>query len=154
MSRFVSIALFILAMHMAVDVRAASYKDDLEAWISRDLKPYVTQQLITQPRFKNESIRFVILADENPQSVSSKLALSIRDRLRDSVANEPGLRIVWQRDISGASEAKSIDCTKDEVHYYVGVEVTEDRGGLVNVDIRALDIEDQSWVAGFSRSWL
>jgi hypothetical protein len=153
MSRFLSTSLIILAMQMATDVRAASYKDDLEAWISRDLSPYVTQQLITQPRFKNESIRFVILADENAQSVSSKLALSIRDRLRDSVANEPGLRIVWQRDITGASETQNIDCTKDEVHYYVGVEVTEDRGGLVNVDIRALDIEDQSWVAGFSRSW-
>lgn len=143
----------IAAMLLVTGARAASYQADLESWITRDLTPYVTKQLTSQPRFRNESVRFVVLADENPQSASSKLALGIRDRLRDSVASEAGLRIVWQRDISRPNESTNIDCTRDEVHYYVGVEVTEDRGGLVSVDIRALDIEDQSWVAGFSRSW-
>ena len=132
---------------------AASYQADLDSWISRDLTPYVREQLTSQPRFRNEPIRFVVLAEGNPQSASSKLALSIRDRLREAVAKEPGLRIVWQRNVSATSETGHIDCTRDQVNYYIGVEVVEDRGGLINVNIRALDIEDQSWVAAFSRSW-
>ena len=123
---------------------AASYQADLDSWISRDLTPYVREQLTSQPRFRNEPIRFVVLAEGNPQSASSKLALSIRDRLREAVAKEPGLRIVWQRNVSATSETGHIDCTRDQVNYYIGVEVVEDRGGLINVNIRALDIEDQS----------
>ncbi len=153
MSRIAYFIAYLLGIFTSSTTDAASYQADLESWISRDLTPYVTQQLTSQPRFRNESIRFVVLAAENPQSASSKLALSIRDRLRDSVAQEPGLRIVWQRDVTLASASANIDCTKDEVHYYIGVEIVEDRGGLINIDIRALDIEDHSWVAGFSRSW-
>lgn len=138
---------------MAMATQAASFEADLEQWIARDLTPYVTEQLTSQPRFRNESIRFVVLSDENPQSAASELALNIRDRLRDALSNEPGLRVVLQRDTLSAAESGSLDCTKDRVHYYIGVDVVEERRGLVNVDIRALDIEDQSWVAGFSRSW-
>ena len=153
MGKFVYRFVSIVAILASTESLAASYQADLQAWISRDLTPYVTQQLASLPRFKNEPVRFVVLADENPQSASSELALNIRDRLRDAVAKEPGLRIVWQRDVSVPSESGSIDCTKDQAAYYIGVEVVEDRGGLINVDVRALDIEDQSWVAGFSRSW-
>jgi len=132
---------------------AARYQADLEAWISRDLTPYVTQKLASSPRFKNESIRFVVFADENPQSASNGLAMTIRDQLRDAAAQNPALKIIWHRDVSVAVESGNIDCTRNQVQYYIGVEVTEDRGGLINVDVRALDIEDQSWVAGFSQSW-
>jgi hypothetical protein len=134
-------------------VEAASYQADLEEWITRDLTPYVTQQLKSQPRFKNETIKFVVLADSNPQSASSELAMNIRDRLRDVAAVQPGLRVVWERDSGVASGTGNIDCTRDQAHYYIGIEVVEDRGELINVELRALDVEDQSWVAGFSRSW-
>ena len=136
-----------------VSAMANAASSDLDSWITRDLTPYVTAQLTTQPRFKNEPVRFVVLDEEDPQSASNKLALNIRDRLRDSVAKEPGLRIVWQRDISQVPTSGDIDCTKDLAHYYIGIEVVEDRSGRINVDIRALDLEDQTWVAGFNRTW-
>jgi hypothetical protein len=138
---------------VAVSARGASFEADLEQWITRDLTPYVAGQLTSQARFRNESIRFVVLSGENPQSAASELALKIRDRLRDAVSNEPGLRVVLQRDSLSAAEAGNLDCTKDRVHYYIGVDVIEEQRGLVSIDIRALDIEDQSWVAGFTRSW-
>lgn len=132
---------------------AAAYKADLEAWLTSDLTPYVKSQLATQPRFRNEPVRFVVLQDENPQSASNKLALLVRNQLRDAVANEPMVRVVWQRDAHGPGATSGIDCSRDEAHYYIGVEISEDRNGLLTVDVRALDIEDQNWVAGFSRSW-
>jgi hypothetical protein len=143
----------VISLLGSTSANAARYQADLEAWISRDLTPYVTQKLSSSPRFRNESIRFVVLADENPQSASNSLAMSIRDRLRDSASQDPGLKVIWHRDVSVAAESGNIDCTKNQVHYYIGVEVSEDRGGLINVDVRALDVEDQSWVAGFSQSW-
>jgi len=138
---------------LAVSAHGASFEADLEQWIARDLTPYVAEQLTSQARFRNESIRFVVLSGENPQSAASELALKIRDRMRDAVANEPGLRVVLQHDTLSANEAGHLDCTKDRVHYYIGVNVIAEQRGLVSIDIRALDIEDQSWVAGFTRSW-
>jgi hypothetical protein len=153
MSRYSCRAFALLIILTSSTGRAAIDQDDLDAWISRDLTPYVAEQLSTQPRFRNESLRFVVLAGENPQSASSKLALGIRDRLRDAMAQNPGLRIIWQRDAGQTAENSDIDCTSDEVHYYIGIEVVEHRAGLIAVDVRALDLEDRSWVAGFSRSW-
>ena len=88
--RRLSLFLPILLVHSA---DAASRQVDLEAWLSRDLLPYVSQQLTTQPRFRNELLRFVVMTDENPQSASNKLALALRDRLRNSLADVPGIRI-------------------------------------------------------------
>jgi hypothetical protein len=151
-----SFALFIsylFCLAMPGEALAASYQSDLEPWIARELMPYVGDQLSTQPRFKNESVRFVVLADENPQSASNQLAMSIRDRMRDMAAKKPGLDVVWQRDLALAASSGNIDCTKDQAHYLVGVEVIEDRSGLVSVVVRALDIEEQHWVSGFGKSW-
>jgi len=151
MSRFPHPAVGATLLFIAAVADAASA--DLDSWVSQDLAPYVTAQLSTQPRFKNEPVQFVVLADANPQSASSTLALNIRDHLQDSVASKPGLRIVWQRGFSSAPASGNIDCIKDQAHYYIGVEVVEKRDGKINVDVRALDIEDQSWVAGFGKSW-
>ncbi len=138
----------------ACGVNAASRSVDLDAWFSRDLLPYVSTQLTTQPRFRNELLRFVVMTDENPQSASNKLALALRDRLRNSLADEAGIRIAWQPERSTLSTVNSnIDCTKDDVHYYIGIELVEDRAGSLNVAVRAFDIEDRTWVAGFGRSW-
>ena len=138
----------------AHSANAASRQVDLESWLSRDLMPYVSAQLTTQPRFRNELLRFVVMTDENPQSASNKLALGLRDRLQNSLADVPGIRIAWQpeQNTSGTVNG-NIDCTKNDVHYYIGIELTEDRNGSANIEVRALDIEDRTWVAGFSRSW-
>ena len=146
--------LFLVMTFAACGVNAASRPVDLDSWLSRDLLPYVSTQLTTQPRFRNELLRFVVMTDENPQPASNKLALALRDRLRNSLADEPGIRIAWQPERSTLSTVNgNIDCTKDDVHYYIGIELQEDRNGSVNIAVRAFDIEDRTWVAGFGRSW-
>ena len=146
--------IFAFVVFAASQGNAASRQVDLDTWLSRDLMPYVSQQLTTQPRFRNELLRFVVMTDENPQSASNRLALALRDRLRNSLADVPGIRIAWQPEQSTPGTVNgNIDCTKDDVHYYIGIELTEGRAGTLNVAVRALDIEDRTWVAGFSRSW-
>ena len=82
--------------------------------------------------------------------------MSLRDRLADAVIDVPGVRVGWtytsgdsRRDQSGSA----IDCSKDAVHYYIGLEVSEAGNGQYKVDLRALDLEDRSWATGFARSW-
>ena len=103
---------------------AGSRNVDLDSWVERDLIPYVEQQLSTMPRFRDETFRFVVMQEDSPQSEGSALSIALRDRVRDANAN-----------------------------YLIGIEVRERSPGEVNVSVRALDVEERSWVAGFTRHW-
>jgi len=134
----------------------AGRQPDLGSWLDRDLAPFVAEQLTTHPRFKGELVRFVVFKDGNPAPRSDALAVTLRDRLLDAVIDVPGVRVGWPytsndsgRDQSGAA----IDCSKDAVHYYIGLEVSEAGNGQHRVDLRALDLEDRSWATGFAMSW-
>ena len=151
------LSLVVLALLMAgLPVGAASRHADLDTWLANDLMPFVREQLTAHPRFKGERLRFVVLKNGNPQATSNSLALRIRDRLRESAADLPGVRIAWQPDnphYLRNTGPGGIDCTKGEVHYLIGVEMNLDDSGLLAVEIRALDVEDRTVVAGFSKSW-
>ena len=41
----------------------------------------------------------------------------------------------------------------DDVHYYIGVELTQKLDGTYALNVRALDLEDRNWVTGFGRRW-
>jgi hypothetical protein len=132
----------------------AARQAGLDTWISSDLTPYVSEQLTTHPRFKGELVRFVVFKDATPTPTSDELAVSLRDQLADAVIDVPGVRVGWSYTSSGAKPDQTrIDCSKDAVHYYIGLEVSEAGNGQYKVDLRALDLEDRSWVAGFAKTW-
>lgn len=135
---------------------AASRHATLDAWVANELTPFAREQLSSHPRFKGESLRFVVLENGNPQATSNSLALSVRDRLRDSVADVPGVRIAWQPDnphYLRHTGPAGVDCTRTEVHYLIGIEMKLLNPGMLSVEVRALDIEDRSIVTGFNKSW-
>jgi len=140
----------------AADGQSASRNTDLDSWLTWDLMPYVRQQLTSHPRFRNESFRFVVMQDDSPQSEGSALAISIRDRLRDSLIDVPGIRITWQADQPGVGLAagfSGLDCTKNQASYFIGIELHERSTGQLNVNVRALDTGERSWVPEFGRDW-
>jgi hypothetical protein len=150
-SSFVLIGLF--ALPLAAPATAAR-QADLDTWLSRELTPYLTEQLTTHPRFKGELVRFVVFKDGNPAPTSDELAVSLRDRLADAVIDVPGVRVAWPHPSKTQDNSQNrIDCSRDTVHYFIGLEIS--KGGLdqYRVDLRALDIEDRSWVTGFAKSW-
>ncbi len=150
------IKLALLSLLLASTIDAAPRYQDLETWFSRELLPYVENELRTRPRFRNESFRFVIMQDDSPQSEGSALALSLRDRLRDAMTDTPGIRIAWQGGHPGVglvAESRSLDCTKNDANYFIGLEMTETRSGRVEIRVRALDLEERSWVPGFAAEW-
>lgn len=141
---------------LTTTVYAKSRTADLDLWVARDLVPYVENQLRTLPRFRNESFRFVVMTEDSPQSEGSSLALGIRDRLRDSMADVPGIRIAWQGDHPGVglvAGSTPLDCTRNEANYLIGIELREGNATNVDIRVRALDVEERTWVPGFSRTW-
>jgi hypothetical protein len=131
----------------------AARHTDLDNWINRDLTPYITEQLTTHPRFKGELVRFVVFNQGNPAPTADELAISLRDQLADAVIDVPGIRVGWSHAAASKPRRASIDCSKDAVHYYIGLEISETDNGRHRIDLRALDLEDRSWVTGFARSW-
>jgi hypothetical protein len=148
--------LAIALLMVGLSAGAASRHADLDGWIANELTPFVREQLVNHPRFKGESLRFVVLQNGKPQATSNALALRVRDRLREAAADIPGVRIAWQPDdphyLRGSGPG-GVDCTKTEVHYLVGIEMKLVEAGLLAIDVRALDVEDRSVVPGFSKAW-
>jgi hypothetical protein len=127
---------------------------NLDRWFDEELVPYVTTQLVEHPRFKGETVTFVVLDNNAKAPVSDTLALSLRDRLLDAALNTAGVSIGWrQGGTPPATRTQAIDCTHDDVHYYIGIEVSRQIDGTHRVDVRALDLQDRNWVTGFGKSW-
>ena len=143
-----------LVVAQSIPAVAESREKDLDRWVDRDLIPYVRQQLILHPRFKNETVMFVVLDDNVPASSTNALALSMRDRLLAAAVATPGVAIGWHQGRGGAALGSAPgDCIHDDVHYYIGVELTQKLDGTYAVNARALDLEDRTWVTGFGRRW-
>jgi hypothetical protein len=143
-----------LVLAQSIPTVAESREKNLDQWLDRELLPYVKQQLLVHPRFKNETVMFVVLKDNAPASVSNELALSLRDRLLASAIDSAGVSIGWQQGRSGTSlESRPDECLNDNVHYYVGLELSQNLDSRYSVTVRALDIEDRTWVTGFGKQW-
>ena len=127
----------------------AARQPDIETWVSQTVTPFVAKQLATHPRFKGELVRFIVFVDGNPAPMSNALSLSLRDRLADAVIDIPGVRVAWP----SSSSAASIDCAQNDAHYYIGLQISATGSNEHRIDLRALDLEDQTWVAGFGQSW-
>jgi len=141
---------------IAGKVGASPHSTDFESWFGGDLVPYVRQQLTTLPRFRGESFRFVVMNDDSPQSQGSALVLDLRDRLRDAIANEAGVHVVWlagQPGIGLATDSSGLDCTRNHADYFIGMQLEAMTPGQVRVTVKALDTAEHAWVAGFSRVW-
>jgi hypothetical protein len=147
-------AVLIVACLSLLTAQGQAAERNLDRWFDRELVPFVMTQLVEHPRFKDESVMFVVFEDNVPASVSNALAVSLRDRLLDAALNTPGV-IVGRRQggTTAAPTGQPVDCTRDDVHYYVGVALSRRIDGLYGVNLRALDLEDRNWVSGFGKAW-
>lgn len=149
-------ALLLGSLLHVVPSAASARQANLDVWISDEVTPYVADKLATHPRFKGQSVRFVVMRDGKPEPTANALALALRDRLQDSLVDTPGIRIAWrpwQPDGQRSTGRTGIDCTADEIDYYIGLELTEGRSGNFQLSVRALDLDQRQWVAGFGKTW-
>ncbi len=135
---------------------ATSWGTDLDTWMERDLTPYLSTQLSTHPRFKGESAMLVVFEDGSPTPVANELSLNLRDRLLDSLVESGGINLGWhaaQKPWTKPTSSAAIDCARDQVHYYVGLELKRINSNRYEIHVRALDLEDHTWVTGFGNRW-
>lgn len=133
---------------------AASDERNLDRWFDRELIPHVRAELQTHPRFRGETVMFVVLDDSAPAVRTNALALSLRDRLLDAAVDTPGVTVGWRQGRSNAHHGtEATDCTRDDVHYYIGIEVSQEIDNSYSVSVRALDLAERTWVTGFNKSW-
>ena len=128
-------ALIVLCLALLA-ARAEAAERNLDRWFDSELVPYVSSQLIEHPRFKGESVMFVVFEDNVPASVSNALAVSLRDRLLDAALNTPGVTVGRRQGGTAATPAaQRVDCTTNEVHYYVGISISRRIDGLFGVNV-------------------
>jgi len=145
---------FLLVLWAWPGMSAAVSGADLVTWSDQELAPYVTNLLTEHPRFKGETVVFVALENNTPAPVTNALALALRDRLVDTIVDRPGITIGWQSASEQAlHEGTNVDCTRDTVHYFLGLEVVQLMEGEYRVTLRVLDAQDRSWVSGTSQTW-
>ncbi|MCG8371236.1 MAG: hypothetical protein MJA32_12070, partial [Proteobacteria bacterium] len=101
MRRFAILLTLLIAQ--SIPTVAESREKNLDRWVDRDLIPYVRQQLLVHPRFKGETVMFVVLDENVPASSTNALALSVRDRLLAAAVATRGVEIGWQQGRSGTT---------------------------------------------------
>ncbi len=144
MKLVVAVLLSVLAMGEAI-----ARDRSLDVWFDDTLIPAVTDKLATHPRFRGETLMFVVLDGSTPAAVSNELALDLRNRLLDAAVKTPGLRIVWQR-----HGAPTTGCESADAAYLIGIDVAIRVDQRVRVGVRMLDTRERAFVAGVRESWV
>ncbi|MEO1202332.1 MAG: hypothetical protein AAFX10_06480 [Pseudomonadota bacterium] len=139
-------ALLLLA---AFDAEARSVP--LEDWIDGTLLPGVHRALSEKPRFKGQTIRFVVFEDGAPAAASNALAIGMRDRLVDLAIARGGIRVAST--MSGTTPGQRIDCAETDADYLVGIELTPAGSKRAEVVVRAQDLHENTWVSGINIRW-
>lgn len=140
--------ILLLALAVFIAPNALAKPRDAGAWVALTVAPALVRELSTHPRFKGETIRVVVFDDDKPAARSSAFALSLRDRLAHAIFDTPGIRMAADR-----RPRERIDCTLNEVDYYIGLQIAYLGSDEYRIDLRTLDIADQSWVTGFDLTW-
>ena len=128
-----------------------SAKDaNIERWVDGPLSKHVITALQEHPRFRNATVRFVVMAGGQPTAGASVLELRLRDRLQRRVTGR--VDNVVTPSSSGLSATRRAACPR-EAQYLVGIELQRSNNGLVRADVRALDAVERSYVPSIALHW-
>lgn len=131
----------------------AAREQGLDQWFDAELVPAVNERLQNHPRFRGQTVMFVVIDDNEPASVSNELTLSLRDRLLNAALDTGNIRVAWRQGSTGLMTSDAIDCNRDTVSYYIGIEVAQQLDRHYEIRVRAMDLGDGNWVGGFGRTW-
>jgi hypothetical protein len=138
-------------------VETAKADSELQPWLEKELIPYLTQQLASQPRFKGEPVVLVKIDGANIQPRIDRLTRSIRAQLRDALLDTPGVTLPWEPRVKRPQHhrrAARLDCRSlSQAELFIGLEFGTTASGLQRLSVRAFDIGSRTWVSGFGRSW-
>ncbi len=140
--------------------RADSSHDapSLATWLDETLIPYLVQQFGQHPRFRGQPILLVRMHNDDVQPQIDELTDHIRRKIIDALVKEPGLDLYWRpagRPHKHHQRLADISCGDyRRINYYIGIDCRLTRfEQKLEVRVRALNLAEHKWVAGFGRSW-
>ena len=117
--------LFVVVAALLLALPVSAREKSLDAWFDSELVPAVNERLQNHPRFKGQSVMFVVIGDNKPAAVSNALALSLRDRLLNAALDTGNIRVAGRQGDAGQTLGDAVDCRRDATNYYIGVEVAQ-----------------------------
>lgn len=130
----------------------------LDSWLEDTLIPYLIRQLGQHPRFKGQPVLLVGMHGDDVRPRVDDLTVEIRAKIIDALLKEPGLDLAWHRmDRFRQYNQNYADGSCGDyrqVRYYIGLDcgMTQSERKLY-VKVRALNLAEKKWVAGFGQSW-
>jgi len=152
-----AILLLLLVSGCQTQPLRSSSDQDLQGWIDRELVPYLSRQLATHPRFRDEPVLLVSMRGDDIQPHIDDLTRALRRQLKDALLDQPGIRIPWEparRENRHHRRLSELRCQSgSRASHYIGIQFTPLVSGDYRVSIRALDLNQREWIAGFGRHW-
>ncbi len=135
--------------------KRASTNDALERWIEQELGPYLVAQVGRHPRFQGQRLAVVKMdgAEVSPQM--DQLTAHLRDRIDNILLTIPQSQLAWQAQDDPALNASGpLQCNrKQPLDYLIGLELKLLGRQRLDVSVKALDLDDRSWLGGFGKHW-
>lgn len=137
--------------------RPAMFGAGFDAWVDDELGPYVAEQLATDPRLKRGPVLLVGFDGDDVTPAIDRLTEDVRGRLFDRLVATPGVDLAWRpagRPWQHHRTLAAVECgLREQPTIYVGLDVRETASGDFRAAVRALDLQDGSWVSGFGITW-
>jgi len=140
------------------DLNSYAAHPSLNIWLENSLIPYLQQQFTQHPRFKGHPVLLVRMQGENVLPQIDDLTEQTRQKIVDALLKKPGLQLAWRPTVKPWKHQQTfeeITCEGySDVAYYIGIDAglsTVNR--KLYVKVRALNLAEHIWVAGFGKSW-
>lgn len=137
---------------LSAEADAGRKEQTIERWLADQLAPAMVQKLGGHPRFRDQVVRFAVFEKGDVVALTSKLAVELKQDLQTEVLNHTPMQVAWQGATS-AADAGAVDCTRNEVDYYVGIELSETGGGNFLMQVDVVDANTNTSVPGFHQQW-
>jgi len=125
-------------------------------WFDDDLMPWLTEQLVTHPRFRGEPIRVAAFDGEQEDAMPDELSANLVSRLQGRLAEGSRVRLAWRPpapDWNLPAPPLKAFCRPAEEAYVVAIEARRIRDSAATVRVRVLDVSERQWVPGLLREW-
>lgn len=138
-------ALWVAAM-LLICGPAYAYQGSLDDWFHNDVTPAFSELVNDAPRFLGEAISIVALDNGQVVPIRDELTRRLHDDLRHMLLTRTNARIP----VSTGSDS----CGVPTSHIVLGIEVTRHSDSQHRVHLAFLDLDDNLWVNGSSRTWV
>jgi len=130
-------------------------------WVDQELAPYIEKQFKQHPWLKNKTFSIGAMRDEDILPEINRLSEEIRIRLAQHLRGAQGVQMSWrpvqeplQHHRSMDNLANNLECIDmDPVEIFVGIETRQLMSGELQINVSAVDKEDQQWVPNFGKNW-